>query len=281
VNTTPKLITETNLSVAWAKAFLAASKSGRRGLAPLVLTLRSLQGVMPSEDETIRKLLDDTLSDLRESSELEKQKLKLRGVETVSNTIFRQTAWVRTHDPQKLFAGYKKILPRLRQRPANRNGLYFGRMIHWGPEGFNQLEHIIQTYQPGKPSGNRRPTALVAGIFDPTKDHSDSRQRGFPCLHHVMFTPLGMGKLAVNAVYPCQYLFDRGYGNYLGLCRLGLFIAHQLKLHLDQFTCFVGLGMRCNPKIPKALLKNLCKGLRARLRELKGESHSQNTQPCQ
>ena len=34
--------------------------------------------------------------------------------------------------------------------------------------------------------------------------------------------------MAISAFYPCQYVFDRGYGNYLGLSHLGKFIADAL-----------------------------------------------------
>jgi hypothetical protein len=43
--------------------------------------------------------------------------------------------------------------------------------------------------------------------------------------------------LAVNASYPIQFLFEKGYGNYLGLYRLGQFVAHEVNRELTQFTC--------------------------------------------
>jgi hypothetical protein len=48
------------------------------------------------------------------------------------------------------------------------------------------------------------------------------------------------GGLAVNAYYATQYIFDRGYGNYLGLCHLGYFMAHELGLELVRLNCFIG-----------------------------------------
>ena len=48
----------------------------------------------------------------------------------------------------------------------------------------------------------------------------------------------------VNAFYATQYAFERAYGNYLGLCRLGHFVAHELKLTLDRVTCFTGIMLR-------------------------------------
>jgi hypothetical protein len=48
--------------------------------------------------------------------------------------------------------------------------------------------------------------------------------------------------MAVNGFYAMQYLFERAYGNYLGLCRLGNFVAHELGLELVQMNCMVGIG---------------------------------------
>jgi hypothetical protein len=35
-----------------------------------------------------------------------------------------------------------------------------------------------------------------------------------------------------------QYLFERAYGNYLGLARLGEFMAHEMGLRLERVVCF-------------------------------------------
>jgi hypothetical protein len=51
--------------------------------------------------------------------------------------------------------------------------------------------------------------------------------------------------LAVSAYYPTEYIFDRGYGNYLGLCHLGEFMAHEMGLNLVRLNCYInapGLG---------------------------------------
>jgi hypothetical protein len=48
--------------------------------------------------------------------------------------------------------------------------------------------------------------------------------------------------LCITGYYPKEYIFDRGYGNYLGLCRLGQFMANEMGLELAQMTCFVGVA---------------------------------------
>lgn len=49
--------------------------------------------------------------------------------------------------------------------------------------------------------------------------------------------------MAVVANYPAQYMFEKAYGNYLGLYNLGRFVADQLKLDLVQLTCVVGKAL--------------------------------------
>jgi hypothetical protein len=38
-----------------------------------------------------------------------------------------------------------------------------------------------------------------------------------------------------------QYAIARAYGNSLGLCRLGSFIAHALQIPMARMTCFAGV----------------------------------------
>jgi hypothetical protein len=237
MRTIPLFVEETDLSVAWTRAFLAAMGRGVRGLAPLVIHLTGFQDDEPHETAAVRTVLDGTLDTMGGHD-----------CHTVANTIFPQHTWQsfarRGLGRHAFFDRYRAMYPRLRRRSReNRNGLYFGRMVAYGrgPEDGNQLEHIIRNYIERSVS---RPTAMVANIFEPGRDHTAQRRRGFPCLNRVEFTILGKGKLAVKADYPCQYLFERGYGNYLGLCRLGKFMAREVKLELMQLTCTVGIAMR-------------------------------------
>ena len=77
----------------------------------------------------------------------------------------------------------------------------------------------------------------------PFAENSTRPYLKFPCLQHVTFAPYGDGRsMAVNGFYAMQYLFERAYGNYLGLCRLGRFVAHELDIELVQMNCMVGIG---------------------------------------
>jgi hypothetical protein len=252
MSTAPLFVNETNLSVAWAKAFDAVLQPGLRGLAPLVVNVSGLEeGPLP-EVPAIRNLLDATLGQQGPAN-----------CHTVANTIFPQRLWERSPNRQRLYERYLAILPRIRRRnPANRYGLYFERMIRFGsgPQDGNQVEHLIDIWR----NGNiRRPTAFQVNIFNPARDHTRQPLRGFPCLQHICFTPLGKGKLAVMAVYPSQYLFERAYGNYLGIYRLGRFLADELDLDLTQFTCTVGIALPGDAT--RAVMRSLTAAIRPHL----------------
>ena len=38
-----------------------------------------------------------------------------------------------------------------------------------------------------------------------------------------------------------QYLYQRAYGNWLGLINLGKFVAEETNLEFERFNCFVGV----------------------------------------
>ena len=236
-------IEEDNLSVAWARAFSRVVDVGE--IAPLTVVIRGYTDGMPKEVAPIRHLLDDAL----------RAEAKGLSCHEVANTIFPQSLWNTLIDRQELYRRYKRIMPRVRRYRRNWNGVYFQRLIAFGSDrsdedGFNQLEHIIQTWR----CGNHRRTALQASIFDPFKDHTHQLQRGFPCLQHVAFAKDGSEGLAVTGYYVTQYIFERAYGNYLGLSRLGSFMAKEMDLELTQVTC-VASPAQCDGNKKKSTLR--------------------------
>jgi thymidylate synthase len=128
-------------------------------------------------------------------------------------------------------------------------------MITGGPPGAeNQLDFILAAYK--NRSGTRRSILQVA-IFQPSLDHSNAALLGFPCLQHVTFAPTSDG-LNVNAFYAVQYIAERAYGNYLGLCRLGRFVAHVLGLSLATVTCVAGIAeLDIGKREARSLLKQM------------------------
>lgn len=236
-------ISSDNLSRAWAQAFLHVMGHGVKEIIPLVVTVTDIAADSISERQEIREALDKQILALKSNHP------KLQPCHTVANTIFPQSMWNPSDkdDAAKLFARFEKAWPRIKRCSQNRRGSYFRRLTAFRSDGdseaVNQLVHVINTYR----GDNHRRSALQAAVFDPALDHTNSRQQGFPCLHQVAFTPDGNGGLAVTGFYATQYLFDRAYGNYLGLCRLGRFMAKQLDLQLVRMTCIASVAKLGTP----------------------------------
>jgi hypothetical protein len=47
--------------------------------------------------------------------------------------------------------------------------------------------------------------------------------------------------LILTGFYAVQYLYQKAYGNWLGLINLGKFIAKEAGLEFVQFNCFIGV----------------------------------------
>lgn len=258
-NNTPEVICESNLSLAWGRLLLAVMHARNSSLNSALLSIQWPDGDLPPEDPNIRTALDNSL----------KQNGKRSCSETAS-TIFPYNAWLRKGRPscRDFCAWYlSKYLPRHKARVKIVGGkiseTYFERMIAFGashqqggtPAGrfVEQLNHICRIWHRDAANGRRpRRSALQIACFDPAKDHTGSALSGFPCLQQVSFSYGDASVLAINAYYPTQYVFDRAYGNYLGLCQLGQFMAHELKQKLVRLNCFIGhpeLGIVRKPSL--------------------------------
>ena len=224
-------VEDPNLSYAWGKAFLRVMERGVDEIMPLVVTVKIDPSGLPVEEPQIRRALDRALVERDEDD-----------CQAVANTIFPASLWNPGQSRSELYQRYQQLLPRLRRNyPENRNGLYFQRMIVYDDERpVNQLEHVITTYR----GDNHRRSALQLALFDPHADHTHQRQRGFPCLQSVTFTPHGHGELGIMGYYPLQTLFAKAYGNYLGLAQLGRFAAHELDLRFTRLTCVAAVATR-------------------------------------
>jgi len=189
---------------------------------------------------------------------------------TIANTIFPNSLWTpkALDNAEDLYARYDRIWTTIAKCPANSKGVYFRRLIAYFPEGLpassepvNQLKHVIETFR----GGNHRHSALQASIFDPTRDHTNSRQRGFPCLQQVAFDT-SEGELGVTGFYALQHHVPKAYGNYLGLCWLGRFMAHQMGLRLSQVTC-IASSLKLGDGCTKSGLEPLKESLNLALEE--------------
>lgn len=248
----PKVIKSNNLSRAWLKAYRALCRPGADELVPLIVCVDGFQAGVPEEDQVVRDALDEKLHVMG------------RGViETVANTIFPQSFYRRHHrDRAEFFRQYLASYPRIQalDRKKNCRGVYFERFIApqaGGPASKpgGQLEHVIRSY----PKLKRR-SVLQLAAFDPARDHTTGKYLLFPCLQHLTFVP-HMGKLTVNAFYASQCVFQKAYGNYLGLVRLGAFVAEQLNLELVRLCCYTGIAHFADGHMSKADHRAFLKGI--------------------
>lgn len=230
----PSVIDSTNLSYAWAQLFLNVLERSGKETSSLTISLSEFKDGTPNEDLTIREALDHCL--LLHGKEQ---------VHTVANTIFPDSLWeLYQYDRRVFFEKYIHNLPRIKALEPRKNsrGLYFERLIAFGC-GFsngNQLEHIISAYNSNP--GFRR-SMFQASVFDPHRDHTLDPRLGFPCLQHLQFLPDNRDKtLSVNAFYATQQVFEKAYGNYLGICRLSHFMAHEMNLALDRVNFCIGVA---------------------------------------
>jgi hypothetical protein len=267
---TPQVIEEPNLSHAWGRVLLQVLDNSKQRLAPLMVSVTGFADGLPEEDGEVRHALDSILA----------TKEKKYSSKVSALTIFPYDAWVRHGQlPVREFSDWylQYFFPRLQARdPHNRRGTYFERMVRFQgskkdkdgaavPEQKNQLEHLVAIWKRDRAQGvSPRHSALQASIFDPVNDHTGGKMLGFPCLQQVSFSYDHAEQLAVNAYYPTQYIMDRAYGNYLGLCHLGQFMARAMGLTLVRLNCFIGLP-EVGSKWTKAELKPLADLVRSHL----------------
>lgn len=240
---TPEIISENNLSYAWGRAFLAVMRRPAHALAPLTISIDGFSDGRPAEDSTVRDQLDQSLSENGKYTSA-----------ISAATIFpaRQLWKADASSRQAMYEWFlEKMLPRLRSRDGrNHYGTYFERMIAFrGVKSrgdrddittVNQLEKLITDWnRPRQRRKRPRHSALQIACFDPAKDLTGQSVRGFPCLQQVSLSYDDQNGLALSAYYPTQYIYDRAYGNYLGLSHLGRFIAEAMGLQFIRFNCFI------------------------------------------
>ncbi len=264
-NNTIRPIYGNNLSEAWAKTFVKCCDACGRVIAPGIVSFPVFedQDAWTLENNEIRNSLESQLDafDIRSVNQ--------SNVETVAGTIFPESIWKRCNGEREiLFEKYESMWPMVRNcRPANSRGTYFRRLTSFGEKGVNQLNIIITAWK----NKIRRHSALQAGVFDPAQDHRPTPFLGFPCLQQVVFHPIGPNGsegMEVIAFYANQLILEKAYGNYLGLYRLGKFMAGEMGLILRGVTCFASdLSLSYN------IRKCDCATL---LRDIKKELHNAN-----
>lgn len=189
----PTVVSDTDLSRAWAKIFLSILDGRGSEVSPLVLSIAGFdEHGQLSEMAPMRHALDQVLTQKRKIS-----------IEDVAYTIFPERLWqIAGRDRTRLFELYKDVYPRyvVMNRRANGRGLYFERLTMFGgdvPCNGNQLEWILSQYNS---RSGIRDSMFQAAVFDPARDHICKCSCRLPCLQHVSFVPTGDG-LVVNAFY--------------------------------------------------------------------------------
>lgn len=230
----PLVLDEPGLSRAWARAMLHLVDQKIQEIAPLVISITGYDdNGVAHEDPKIRERLDALLV-ATDNYDIEK----------VAFTIFPQEIWEIASPDRKLFyrlalsgfPDYQKMNAR-----ANNRGLYWERLMAFGKsEDFdgNQLEFILGHWD-ARHGKSVRKSLMQASTFDAMRDHDPNPRLHFPCLQQVSFVPTAQG-LSVNAFYATQQLFYKGYGNFLGLSRLGAFMASQMGSKMHRLTIYVG-----------------------------------------
>jgi hypothetical protein len=241
-----------NLSVAWATLFDALMSAPGGELEPALIVIDEFdENGLPIEVPDVRKNLDQALL-----------KFTKRDCEDVASTIFPFSLWNRAlrDGGQHVFERYTRIWPKLKKRsPSNARGNYFQRLVDFEEASIdktksvtNQLQTVLSNYKK-----THRRSALQVTIFDPKRDLAPTPMQGFPCLQQIAFSPTKEG-LVVTGYYVLQHVFERGYGNYLGLCRLGAFMAQQLDMPLAKIVTMLSFAAYANDrKIRKSDLLEL------------------------
>ena len=234
IDAQPRTIVADNLSVGWARTMLELHRPGVTRITPMTLIVR---GFAPDG-----KICE--VAEIREAVDLFLDRQGKRETENVAWTIFPQRWWEMSGGDVELFFeicvdGFQRVQdfnPR-----NNRRGSYFQRLMDLKGEGKgpNQLKWMLKEYKEHPKA--RRTSKFQATTFDPARDYTSSGQLEFPCLQQVSFV-FEDGALHLNAFYATQQLARKGYGNYLGLARLGAFMAQRMGLRFEQLNVFVGVA---------------------------------------
>ena len=244
MNEPPHLIEEADLSHAWGRLFLLLmARDQPRWRAPVTVSITGFQDGLVPEKSDLRRALDCALAAQGKFS-----------TRVCAMTIFPVDLWHLEGCPaigEFTEAYLQRYLPRLQARDSHHNarGVYFERMVAFQgikqrgdrvtTGGKNQLAHLINLMNQAAGRDRRaRRSALQIALLDPVRDHTGSALGGFPCLQQVS-VGFEEDDLVLNAYYPSQYVFDRAYGNYLGLSHLGHFLARETGRRLARLNCTV------------------------------------------
>ena len=232
-------VSHDNISHAWNEALQQLVARGGKAVHLAVAIGRPLD----PEDRAIRDALDSFVAERRRDDKT------VWPVSTVANTMFPSAFYRPGRDEarQRLYELHAKA-QRMQQRMRDPEN-YFNRIVAYpgkGAEPFNQLEYVVErliTQRKPRKRGGPLSSAYEIGLSAPDGGDlrvqapgRDRKLMSFPCLSHISFT-LDGDVLNLAALYRNQYFITRAYGNYLGLSRIGQFIATEVGVQLGEIVC--------------------------------------------
>jgi hypothetical protein len=155
-----------------------------------------------------------------------------KSVYDVANTIFPQATKWHTGPLADFFGHYEKVYKRGLRRSPTAWGVYFLRLIAFGPAKKNPLGKMLDAMSGWK---SRPRAAFVLHLSSAELDNP--RSLGAPCWQYAQFIRSDDKTLSLVAVYRSHDYFEKALGNFLGLTRLLAFICHHTGMTPGTLTC--------------------------------------------
>lgn len=154
-----------------------------------------------------------------------------RSVEDVANTIFPKKSAAWDLSDEDFARHYGQAYEKLLKRGPRSWGVYFLRLIEFGPSQINQLKKIVT----GMSTWGRNHKAAFVIHFSSAQTDAP-RPLGAPCLQYCEFIREG-DHLSLTAVYRSHDYFLKALGNFIGLARLLEYVAYKVGLPVGTIVC--------------------------------------------
>ncbi|MFJ4836353.1 hypothetical protein ACIP79_41650 [Streptomyces sp. NPDC088747] len=205
---------------------------------------------------TVVRIADPTSDDPVFRAELDRLRTArgLWPLETVASTLFPAALAARSAGPDDLAERYRRMYPVIKRYPGNHRGTYFGRLVSYpaaSNTGVDQLGTTISRLR-AQAAGTKIAAAYEIDIAAATDTEEvsadllvhtagkDNSYIGFPCLSHISLQLDRDRRVHAAVLYRSHFMFERAYGNYLGLGRLLAYIAQQAELGCGTLTVVAG-----------------------------------------
>lgn len=234
-------VTERDITQAWVAACNKLDRKDNPGRTGLHTVVRIAE---PTNDDLVFRAELDRLRTAR----------GLWPLETVAGTLFPAALAARSTSPDDLAERYRRMYPVIKRYPGNHRGTYFGRLVSYpaaSKTGVDQLGTVISRLR-AQAAGTKIAAAYELDLAATTDTEEasadllvhtagkDNSYIGFPCLSHISLQLDRDRRVHAAALYRSHFMFERAYGNYLGLGRLLAYIAQQAELTCGTLTVVAG-----------------------------------------